>query len=216
MGAATPGWCSGAPPTMVSTAVLMGITGTLGAGKGAVVELLIKKHGFLHFSVRSYLTGLVEERGLPVNRDTLVQVANELREANGPGYIAEQLLVEAKRGMKDAPGAIIESVRTLGEVEAMKRAGGSDFVLLAVDAPVEVRFERVKRRGSATDEVTWRGFVEDEEREMNNKEPHKQNLRACIEASHYRIMNDSTLEVLDGAVEAALRFREAGAAVTRY
>lgn len=35
--------------------IIIGITGTLGAGKGTVVEYL-KTKGFKHFSVREFLT----------------------------------------------------------------------------------------------------------------------------------------------------------------
>lgn len=34
---------------------IIGITGTLGAGKGTIVEYLKDKKGFAHFSVREFL-----------------------------------------------------------------------------------------------------------------------------------------------------------------
>lgn len=34
---------------------IIGITGTLGAGKGTVVDYLVKNKGFNHFSVGDYL-----------------------------------------------------------------------------------------------------------------------------------------------------------------
>ena len=54
--------------------LIVGITGTLGAGKGAVVDHLTSKHGFLHFSARAFLTEEVRARGLPLSRDSLVKV----------------------------------------------------------------------------------------------------------------------------------------------
>ena len=35
--------------------LIIGITGTLGAGKGTVVEYLVEKKGFDHYSVRAFL-----------------------------------------------------------------------------------------------------------------------------------------------------------------
>ena len=35
--------------------IVIGITGTIGAGKGTIVEYLVEKKGFLHFSVREFL-----------------------------------------------------------------------------------------------------------------------------------------------------------------
>ena len=37
--------------------IIIGITGTIGAGKGTIVELLIKK-GFKHYSVRDFLAAV--------------------------------------------------------------------------------------------------------------------------------------------------------------
>ena len=168
---------------------------------------------FLHFSVRSYLTEIIVKRDMPVNRDSMVIVANELRAANSPSYLAEQLLEKAVGALSreatsgaaaELPsGAIIESIRTVGEVEALKSSGHS-FVLLAVDADPKLRYERVVLRKSATDQVSFEKFVTDEEREMNNAEPHKQNLKECIQRSDYTLNNDGTLEELHEKVNQML------------
>ncbi|MDR0438308.1 MAG: AAA family ATPase, partial [Bacteroidales bacterium] len=52
--------------------MIIGITGTIGAGKGTIVDYLVSQKGFLHFSVRDFLSEEIERRGLPVNRDTMV------------------------------------------------------------------------------------------------------------------------------------------------
>ena len=201
--------------------LIIGITGTLGAGKGAVVDYLVQQNNFLHFSVRSYLTEIIVEREMPVNRDSMVLVANELRAANGPSYLAEQLLVKAvdkmstlsmseedsqQQQQQQPGGAIIESIRTIGEVEAL-RSSGHSFVLLAVDADPKLRYERVVLRKSATDQVTFEQFISDENREMNNNEPHKQNLQECIKRSDYTLRNEGTLEELHAQVDQMLKER---------
>ena len=43
---------------------IVGITGTLGAGKGALVEYLQTRHDFKWFSVRAFLLREIEKRGL--------------------------------------------------------------------------------------------------------------------------------------------------------
>ena len=59
--------------------IILGLTGTLGAGKGTVVEYL-KEKGFAHFSARAYLQEEIARRGLPNNRDSMVTIGNEFRE----------------------------------------------------------------------------------------------------------------------------------------
>ena len=58
---------------------IIGITGTIGAGKGTIVDYLVKEKGYVHYSVREFLAEEVKKRGLEVNRDTLTEVGNDLR-----------------------------------------------------------------------------------------------------------------------------------------
>ena len=48
--------------------ITIGITGTLGAGKGTIVDYLIQHRGFVHFSVRAFITEEINRRGREVNR----------------------------------------------------------------------------------------------------------------------------------------------------
>ena len=75
--------------------MIIGITGTLGAGKGTMVEHLVEKYNFHHYSARTFLTENLNARGEAINRDTMTAIANELREKHGPSYIAEELLKQA-------------------------------------------------------------------------------------------------------------------------
>src|SRR5882757_21012 len=97
--------------------ITIGITGTLGAGKGTVVEYLIHKYDFAHYSAREFITQEIFRRGLPVNRDTMTETSNDLRAKHHPGYIIEQLFLQACQSDKNA---LIESVRTVGEIDILK------------------------------------------------------------------------------------------------
>ncbi len=179
--------------------MIIGITGTLAAGKGTIVEYLQKK-GFKHFSVRAYLTKKVKDQGLPVNRDSFVQVANALREDNSPSFIVEELYREAKEAGGDV---IIESVRTEGEVQALKSKG--NFYLFAIDADAEIRYPRAVARASETDSVSFETFVANEEREWANTDPTKGNLKRCIELSDYKFTNNGELEELFEQIDTVLQ-----------
>lgn len=170
---------------------VIGITGTIGAGKGTVVEYLMNKKGYAHYSVRGYLIREIEKRGMEVNRDSMVMVANELRAMHNPAFIIEELFREATEAGVDC---VIESLRTPGEVEALRKI--DSFTLLAVDADQRLRYERITGRGSETDKIDFETFVSNEAREMNSDDPNKQNLRKCIEMADVVLMNNGTIEDL--------------------
>lgn len=180
--------------------VIIGITGTIGAGKGTVVDYLVKNKGFKHFSARGLIVEEIEKRGLENNRDNMVVVGNDLRLKFGPGYVAEELF---KRAEKSDENAVIESLRTVGEIETLRKKG--KFVLLAVDADSKIRYERVIVRGTSTDNVSFEKFLADEEKEMTSTDPNKQNLKKCIEMADFKIDNNGTLEELSSKIEEVLK-----------
>jgi dephospho-CoA kinase len=175
----------------ISVVKIIGITGTLGAGKGTIVDYLTRHHGFTHFSVRGYLTKIIKAKGGEVNRDTLVATANELRAQNTPSFIAEELYREAK---ESGANCIIESIRTVGEVNALHAKGS--FNLFAVDADQKLRYSRIVERASETDKVSFETFVDNENREMTNTDPNKQNLTECMRLADYRFMNNGSFDHL--------------------
>jgi len=170
---------------------IIGITGTIGAGKGTLVEYLVREKNFVHYSVRGFLIEELKKRKININRDTMVSLANELREKNSPSYIIDCLFEQARnRGQN----AVIESIRTSGEAESLRKKG--DFCLLAVDADPKIRYERIRRRNSETDQVSYEEFTANEQREMTATDPNKQNLSRCIAMADYTLCNDGTIDEL--------------------
>ena len=180
--------------------IIIGITGTLGAGKGTIVDYLVQERGFLHFSVRGFITEEIERQGLPVNRDSMVLVANKLRADNSPSFIIDELY---KRALVSGKNCIIESIRTPGEVESLRKK--ENFLLLAVDADSMLRYNRIVVRNSETDKISFDTFVENEEREMQSNDPNKQNISRCIQQADHIFYNNSTVNELHNQIEAVLK-----------
>ena len=175
--------------------IIIGITGTLGAGKGTIVDFLIREKEFMHFSVREFISREIIKRGMVVNRDSMVVVANDLRSIHSPSYIVDCLYNEA---LSTGKNCIIESIRTPGEVTSLKSKG--NFYLLAVDADPMTRYERISVRKSETDMITFDTFVLNEAREMTSENPNHQNLRKCIEMADFVFNNYCTVKELESAV----------------
>ena len=180
--------------------MIIGITGTDGAGKGEVVNYLIAEHDFTHYSSRALLTAEAKERGLSASRANLRLVANDLRRQGGNDFIVTTAL---KKINADGAGkAIIESIRTLSEAKTLKERGGT---LIVVDAPQELRYQRIKGRGADSDHISLAEFKRHEELEMNDPDPNGMQKAAVMAAADHTIINDDTLATLHERTEQALK-----------
>ncbi len=180
--------------------IIIGITGTLGAGKGTIVEYLTEKKAFLHFSVRAFLLEEIRKQKLPENRDSMFSLANKLRAQHGSSYITDQLFIQA---LKTGRNCVIESIRTPGEIHSLRSKG--NFTLFAVDASPEIRYQRIILRQSETDQISYQTFLENEKREMTTSDPNNQNLRKCIDEADFILENNGPREELIEQVESILR-----------
>ncbi len=179
--------------------MILGITGTIGAGKGAVVEYLRTKHQFVHLSARDFITNEITKRGLPINRDTMTEIANLLRQEHGSSFIVEELYRQADR---DGRNVVIESIRTEGELTFLRKQ--KNFSLLAIDSEQKLRYQRVLERKSSTDNISFAKFRDDEAREAESDDPNKQNINFCIKNADFVIRNNGSFEDLHTEIEKIL------------
>jgi dephospho-CoA kinase len=177
--------------------MLLGITGTDGAGKGTVVNYLVQHKGFVHYSARAIWIDALTKRGEETTRANMRLIANEMREQFGNDFLITYYLKKiAEEGTENA---IIESIRAVSEAEALKKNGG---ILLAVDAHQELRYTRVQERRSESDKVSFEEFVAHEELETNDPNPHGMQKQKVIAMADYTIVNNGTQEELFIQIEA--------------
>lgn len=180
--------------------MIIGITGTDGAGKGTVVDYLVSTKGFIHYHGRKLFIEEIVRQGLENNRANMRVVANELRSKHGNDVIVKLFLGQAKeRGDKDV---IIDSIRAVAEAETLKTQGG---ILLSVDADKKIRYERIQARASSSDDVTFEEFIELEEREMNDPDPHGMQKAKVMAMADYTIENNTSTDDLYTQVEVFLK-----------
>ncbi len=181
--------------------MIIGITGTLGAGKGTVVEYLVNKKGFKHFAVSdTFLAGEAQKRGFEPNRIVRRDIANEYR-AKGPTKLMEAVYEMAKSAVEAGDRIVLEPQHTAAEVAFIQSIGG---VELAVDADLHTRYDRIQKRGGSKDDVTFEQFAEEQKHEMESEDPNKNNLGAAIALADVTLQNNGTPEELYAQVEKAL------------
>ncbi|PIR84672.1 hypothetical protein COU16_01375 [Candidatus Kaiserbacteria bacterium CG10_big_fil_rev_8_21_14_0_10_47_16] len=179
--------------------MILGITGTDGAGKGTVVEYLVQEKGFTHYSARAIFIEEIERRGIENNRANMRLMGNYFREQYGNDFLIQYYLPKIKEA--GVINAAIESIRAVAEAETLKENGG---VLIAVDADQKLRYERVQKRRSTTDQVSFEQFQAHEELEKNDPDPHGMQKQKVIDMADYVVTNDGTLEELHAQVDSVL------------
>ena len=176
--------------------MIIGLTGTYAAGKGTVAEYLIGK-GFQYYSLSEELRLLLRQKGISPTRDNLTKAGNELRRKYGPNFLAE-VAIKRLRGAHSVASAVVDSIRNPGEITALHEL--KDFYMVCVDAPVDVRYERARKRGSERDPKSFSEFLMQEKREMAGKDTEQQ-LAACIKAADFTVTNDADYKKLYKEIE---------------
>ncbi len=174
---------------------IIGLTGTNASGKTEVAEYL-KRQGFAYYSLSDILREEATRRGLDHSRQSLIKLGNSLRKKHGAGILAKMVKEKLKRGV-----FVIDSIRNPKEIEEL-RMPPADFLLLGIDAPVEIRFKRALKRGRAGEGKTLEQFIENERLE-NSKNKESQQLSKCLKMADKLIINDGTKKELYRKIEKA-------------
>lgn len=174
--------------------MIIGLTGKNASGKGETAKYLQKK-GFVYYSLSDVLREEATERGFEHSRDNLIILGNELREKYGPNHLAEIVNNKIKQELKKnkEQNFVIDSVRNSFEAKGLMR--NKNFVLVGIDAPIELRFERLLKRNRLGDAKTLEEFKQQEERE-NLKNDTNQQLDETFKLAKVIIINDRSLEEL--------------------
>ena len=179
--------------------MIIGITGTDGAGKGTVVEYLVNNKGFTHYSARAIFLEEIARQGIEPTRANMRLIGNEMRAVHGNDFVVTYYLPRIQKDVVEY--AVIDSLRTTAEAETLKANNGT---LLAVDADQTLRYERVQARRSSSDQVSFAQFQAHEELENNDPDPHGMQKRTVIEMADYIIENNGTLDALHQKIDAVL------------
>jgi len=178
--------------------MIIGLTGKNGSGKGEVAELL-KKSGFIYFSLSDVLRDEIKKDGLEITRERLIKTGNRLRQEGGPSVLADMVLDK----LDPEKNYIVDSIRNPAEARALKRR--KDFSLLNITAPQQVRFERCKVRARENDPTDFDEFVRLERLEEESSDPTKQQLNKTIDLADHEVANDGSLEDMHEKLRGLLR-----------
>jgi len=162
--------------------IVVGVTGMPGAGKATVKEI-VEKMGYPVVIMGDEIREEAKHRKLKPTPQNLGMVMLKLREEEGPAVVAKRCLTKMEKAEEKV--VVVEGIRSLDEVEEFKRRF-SNFILIAIHASPETRFQRLFQRKRSDDPKGWKTFVERDLRELSV------GLGSAIATADHVIVNEGT------------------------
>lgn len=181
---------------MENELIILCVTGHPASGKDTVADYFISK-GFAKISGGDILREEMQKLGLPIDRPHVYEFVKEMRQQHGNSYPAEKV-IERITG-----NTVVAGFRNLEEVGALRQKFSKNFKLIAVNAPIEVRYQRALQRGRVCDNISFEQFKAEDERERAvTTGSHEVDL--VMSTADIMIENDSTPEELFRKVDKIL------------
>ena len=125
--------------------IIFGLTGTAGSGKDTIADILCEMFGMQNLSTSDLVRAVTryiyrQPQDFSPIRDQLFEVANVMRSLN-PATTVELCLLQAKELKVEI--SLITGLRTMGEADAIRSAGGR---IIGIDAEVRTRYDRITAR----------------------------------------------------------------------
>ncbi len=184
--------------------LLVCIVGMPGSGKSILVKAA-REMGLKIITMGDIVREEVVKRGMRVNIDTLLEVAQELRRLRGDSYIAVKTLEKLGEVREDI--VVIDGVRSLIELEKFKEK--HRVIIIAVHASPLTRFKRLLKRGREGDPRSWEEFVKRDLVELS------WGIGSVIALADYMVINEwseeyvykEAIKIMEGIVENARKNR---------
>lgn len=168
--------------------MIIGITGRIGSGKEEIAKFFAKKK-FVYFTLSIVIREEAVKRGIEVTRKNLQDLGDLLRKEEGPGALVKRLLNQ----MQPGKNYVIDGIRNPGEIEVLRKF--KNFFLIGIDAPQNIRFQRMLRRAKESDPKTWGDFLIADNRDFHDPDDILgQQVHACMKMADFIIVNDGSLK----------------------
>ena len=124
---------------------VIGTVGLPGSGKGEAATVA-REEGIPVVTMGDVVRQETADRGLDPTKDH-GSVAQALRDEHGPAAIAERSLPMIEDRLENHDAVVVDGLRSAVELDAFEERFGDDFTLVSIEAPFEVRAERIDARG---------------------------------------------------------------------
>jgi len=149
-----------------SEQTVVGIVGLPGSGKSEAAAVA-KELGVPVVVMGDVIREACRRRGLDPATDH-GRVAQALRAENGPAAVAEASIPAIETALAETGTVVVDGIRSDVEVECFEAAFGDAFTLVSIEAPFEMRADRLDLRGRDADaEEGGEALADRDERELD-------------------------------------------------
>jgi len=141
--------------------LILGVAGTIGAGKDVCTDHLKSKHGFVVITIGDLTREELKQIGMDETRENLDFLQKKRVDEFGIGYWTRKAIKKVQETKSDR--IAINGVRRPVDVTLQKKVFGDKFKLLLVDADVQIRYKRLKERKRPGDPKTLSEFKKQEQ-----------------------------------------------------
>lgn len=168
----------------------MGLVGPIASGKSTVADFFVAQ-GFSYFKLSDIIRQEVEERGLVMDRTTLQDVGNELREKFGGAVLAMRV---ADKIVKQGCHAVVDGVRNPDEVFHLRDR--LEAKMLRLESDYQTRLNRYLARATVRgeDPPTAEDFAQVNSRDLGAGEgEHGQRVKETMELADHMMVNNGSI-----------------------
>lgn len=144
---------------------VIGTVGLPGSGKGELAEVAAEA-GIPVVTMGDIIREECRSRGLDPATDH-GKIAKKLREEEGDDAIAARSLPVVEDHLESNDVVVVDGLRSGVELDRFREAFGDEFVLVSVEAPFEMRAERLGDRGRDESDTDVESLKNREERELD-------------------------------------------------
>lgn len=166
--------------------VVIVVVGMPGSGKDLFVRMA-RKNGYAQVRMGDVVRDFAKEEGLDSNDVAIGGFANDQRKLHGDDVWALRTLDKLPRG-----NSVIDGSRSMTEIDCFRNAIGNGLVVMAIKAPEDQRFHRLRLRAREDDPLTVEDFARRDEREIS------WGILKAIAGADLRLTNDAGLDEFRG------------------
>jgi len=178
---------------MKNKKIIIGLTGEIACGKGAVVDYLVNKHQASSYKYSRILRDILDRVYVEQSRKNMTDLSKCLRKNFGENILSKTLSRDIEQDKNKL--VVFDGLRRVPELSIFKKIPG--FILIRIVSDPKIRYERLKKRNEnpGDNKKTYRQFLKDLKGASDYEIP------KVMKLADFEIKNDGSLKDLHRQID---------------